>query len=126
MTAGSGGGRMRSAAWVIAVQAAVEAGWTVHLVTAVDADQRPLAAAVGAGSVVGLTVLALLVRRGRARTIAGLVEATFVGGSVDWLVVFPELRITTAATMALGALALVLLADRRRTRDDEGSPPASS
>ena len=104
--------RMRAASAVLVVQAVAEVVWTLRLISIVDLDSKMLAAAVGIGSVIGVTVLACLVHRGRVRTPAALVEVAILGGSVDWLMVFPRLRAETAATMAVGAVGLVLLADR--------------
>lgn len=103
---------MQVAATVVAVQALTEIVWTVRLVSLVGAGDERIAVAVGTASVVGLAALAWFLRQGRARTLGAVVEVAFVGSSVDWLIVFPELRVETGVTMALGALALVLLADR--------------
>lgn len=104
--------RMRVAAAVLFVHAVAEVIWTIRLMSIVDSDSQMLAAAVGASAVIGLAALAWLVYHGRARTVAAVVEVAIVGGSADWLIVFPRLRIETAATMAIGAVALVFLADR--------------
>lgn len=108
---------MQAAAAVLAVHVVVEAFWTLRLMAVVGDDSRALAAAIGAVSTSGLALLAWFVWHGRARTVAGLVEVVFVGGSVDWLLVFPELRAETLLTMAVAAVALVLLAEPRRERD---------